>query len=211
MGTSNIESLPAVEAMARARANELRRYPAPKRDGERLYPLATPESRPSFTISRDETIFAIGSCFARNVERALGEAGMRVMSREHDLGEIGDSLDDAANFFNKYSIHSVLNEITWALEREKFPGKDILYTGGKGAWFDAQLGMARLEFDQETILEFRHKYLDAMKAVIEADVVILTLGYVETWYDRKLGLYLNVMPPMPAMRQMPWMPTNMRT
>jgi len=33
--------------------------------------------------------------------------------------------------------------------------------------------------------------------------VILTLGYVETWFDTKLGLYLNVAPPMQAIKAEP--------
>lgn len=198
-----IERIPAAEAFVRTRGNELRRYPSPERDGGRLYPLATPATRPGFSISRSDTIYAIGSCFARNVERALGEAGLRVLSREFDLGEIGESLDDGANFFNKYSIHSVVNELRWALERETFPGADVVYCIGADRHVDSQLGMARLDYPIETILAFRHRYLDAMAAVAEADVVILTLGYVETWFDRKLGIYLNVAPPMQMVKAEP--------
>jgi len=190
-----IERIGAAEAFTRARRNELRRYPAPERDGDRLYPLATPSVTPGFRMSRRDTVYAIGSCFARNVEKALEGAGLRVLSREFDLGEIGQSLEDGANFFNKYSIHSVLNEIRWALERDTFPGAEAIYEIGPGRYVDAQLGMARLDFPLETILAFRHRYLDAMAAVAEADVIVLTLGYVETWFDRKLGLYLNVAPP----------------
>ncbi|MBM1222398.1 GSCFA domain-containing protein [Ponticoccus sp. SC2-23] len=200
---SNIERLGAADAMLRARGNELRRYPSPERDGDRLYPLASPTANPSFTIEEDDTIYAIGSCFARNVEKALEEAGKRVLSREFELGQVGESLGDAANFFNKYSIHSVTNEIRWALERETFPGEDIIYPMGKGRYCDPQLGMARLDFTMEQILEFRHRYLDAVASVAEADVIILTLGYVETWYDRKLDLYLNVIPPAPVIRAEP--------
>lgn len=199
----NIERIGADQAFLRARRNDLRRYPSPERDGERLYPLASPTVTPSFRIEATDTIFAIGSCFARNVEKALEGAGLRVLSREFELGEIGASIEDAANFFNKYSIHSVLNEVRWALERETFPGRAILYEIGPDRFVDAQLGMARLDFDADTILAFRHRYLDAMAAVAEADVVILTLGYVETWFDRKLGLYLNVVPPMQAVRAEP--------
>lgn len=202
-GGHNIERIGADAAMLRARRNDLRRYPAPDRDGERLYPLAAPTVTPSFRIDPADTIYAIGSCFARNVEKALEGAGLRVLSREFDLGEIGASLEDAANFFNKYSIHSVLNEIRWALERDSFPGADLLYPIGPGRFVDAQLGMARLDFDVDTILAFRHRYLDALAAVKEADVIVLTLGYVETWFDRKLGLYLNVVPPMQAIRAEP--------
>lgn len=200
---THIERLGAAEAMVRARGNALRRYPSPDRDGDRLYPLASPTANPSFTIGQDDTIYAIGSCFARNVEKALEEAGKRVLSREFELGPVGESLGDAANFFNKYSIHSVTNEIRWALERETFPGEEIIYPMGRDRYCDPQLGMARLDFPLEEILEFRHRYLDAVATVAEADVIILTLGYVETWYDRKLDLYLNVVPPAPVIKAEP--------
>lgn len=199
----NIERLPAPRAMARARANDLRRYPSPDRDGDRLYPLASPTVTPSFRIGPGDTIFAIGSCFARNVEKALEGAGRRVLSREFDLGIIGETLEDGANFFNKYSIHSVLNELRWALERPTFPGREALYEVGEDRFVDPQLGMARLDFPLEEVLAFRHRYLDAMAAVRDADVVILTLGYVETWWDRRLGLYLNVVPPAQLVKAEP--------
>lgn len=198
-----IEALDGPAAMERARRNPLRRYPSPERDGGRLYPLASPEVRPSFQIAPTDTVFAIGSCFARNVEKALEGAGLRVLSREFDLGEIGGSLEDGANFFNKYSIHSVLNELTWAFERERFPGEAALLPLGPESFVDAQLGMGRLDFPVERVMAFRHLYLDAMRAVAEADVVIVTLGYVECWFDRKLGLYLNVTPPGQAIKAEP--------
>lgn len=201
--TTNIERIRADEAMQRARGNALRRYPSPERDGGRLYPLASPSVTPGFSIGADDTVYAIGSCFARNVEKALAGAGLRVLSREFDLGEIGESISEGANFFNKYSIHSVLNETRWALERDTFPGADLLYSLGENRHVDAQLGMGRLDFDADTIIAFRHRYLDALAEVREADVIVLTLGYVETWFDTKLGLYLNVAPPMQAIKAEP--------
>lgn len=201
--SKHIEQISAVSAMDRARKNTLRRYPSPDRDGDRLYPLATPNCSPSFQIKPEDTIFAIGSCFARNVEKSLESVGKRVLSREFELGPIGESIGDAANFFNKYSIQSVTNEIRWALERDTFPGADLFYEIGKESYSDCQLGTAKLDFPIEEILDFRHRYLDAMQQVATADVVILTLGYVETWYDRKLGLYLNVAPPMPMLKTEP--------
>lgn len=121
-GQHNIERIGADAAMVRARKNDLRRYPAPDRDGDRLYPLASPTVTPSFVIDRKDTIYAIGSCFARNVEKALEGAGLRILSREFDLGEIGASIEDGANFFNKYSIHSVLNEFAGRWNATHSPG-----------------------------------------------------------------------------------------
>jgi hypothetical protein len=198
-----IEAVGGAQAMERARRNALRRYPSPERDGTRLYPLASPAARASFRIGPQDTVFAIGSCFARNVERALEGAGLRVLSREFDLGEVGARLEDASNFFNKYSIHSVLNELTWAFERERFPGEEALLAAGQGGWVDPQLGMGRFDMEVSEVLAFRHRYLDAMRAVADADVVIVTLGYVECWFDRTLGLYLNVTPPTQAIKAEP--------
>ncbi len=198
-----IEVTSAANALARASENDLRRYPAPDRDGDRLYPLAAPHCTPTFKIGSSDTIFAIGSCFARNVERALATAGKVVLSRNFDLGAIGEGLGDAANFFNKYSIHSVINEVRWALERDSFPGAQLFYEIGRQSYSDCQLGLAKLEHPIEDILAFRHRYLDAIAQVATADVVILTLGYVETWYDRELGLYLNVAPPVRLVKKTP--------
>lgn len=199
----HIEQIKAGSALERARGNKLRKYPSPDSDGDRLYPLASPNCSPSFKIEADETIFAIGSCFARNVEKSLESAGKRVLSREFQLGLIGESLGEAGNFFNKYSIQSVTNEVRWALERDTFPGADLLYPAGKGSYCDCQLGMAKLDFEIDEILDFRHRYLDVVKHVATADVIILTLGYVETWYDLHLNLYLNVAPPVQLVKLHP--------
>ncbi|AUH34722.1 GSCFA domain-containing protein [Paracoccus tegillarcae] len=194
----------ATEAFGFARRNRLRRYPSPDQGGDRLYPLAWPQAKPSFQILPTDTVFTIGSCFARNVEAALIENGMDVLSRDFNLGEIGDSTGEASNFFNKYSIHSIYNELKWALERDSFPGETLLYTGtADQPVFDAQLGQARIDFPKDKVLEFRHRYLDAMAQVKDADVIIITLGYVETWYDKELDIYLNVMPPVEVLRKYP--------
>lgn len=190
-----IDRLPALLAMARAVKNKFRRYPSPEKGGDRLYPMAAPEPNPSFEIAEKDTIFTIGSCFARNVEKALQKAGKTVVSADLDLGPIGDEQGSVSTYFNKYSIHSVYNELKWALERETFPGKEILYPLDDGRFCDPQLGLPILDHPIDEVLEFRHAYLDAMAKVAEADVVIVTLGYVETWYDTKLDLYLNIAPP----------------
>lgn len=200
---SNLERENAAVVLARARGNKLRRYPSPDTDGDRLYPLASPASAPSFRIGPDETIFAIGSCFARNIERALTKAGKRVLSRDFDLGQIGESLGQASNFFNKYTIFSVVNELRWSLDRETFPAEALFYPLKDDKFCDCQLGVAKLDFEIDQVLEFRHRYLDAMAQVETADVIVLTLGYVETWFDTNLGLYLNVAPPVQLIKASP--------
>lgn len=204
MADSPLEQTSALTAYGNARTNELRRYPSPDRDGGRLYPLASPSAKPSFQINKNDKIFTIGSCFARNVEAALEDVGMDVVSNETDLGPVGESLGFAANFFNKYSIHSIYNDLKWALERDSYPGDDVIYPMQKpGLYADLQLGMSKLEFPIEEIRDFRNRYLDVMARAADADVVIVTLGYVETWFDNKLGIYLNTSPPQPLVKADP--------
>jgi len=183
------------DAFAAARKNMQRRYPSPEIDGERLYPLVDPAVSPGFTIGRQDSVFAVGSCFARNLEGALHRAGMTVLSRDPDLGQIGESVGKASTFLNKYTVHSILNEMTWALDRDSFPGEKIIYPVGEGLYCDPQLGLVRLPFALADIMDMRTRYLDAMVQVAVADVIILTLGYVEAWYDKELDIYLNIAPP----------------
>ncbi|SLN59360.1 GSCFA family protein [Roseovarius albus] len=200
----NLQKMSAETAYDNARHNVLRAYPSPKRGGDRLYPLAAPSAKPSFQMGRNDQVFTIGSCFARNVEASLVDIGMTVTSNESELGPIGDSLGFTQNFFNKYSIHSIYNDLKWALERDSYPEDEVIYPMHKeGIYADLQLGMPKLEFPLEQIRDFRSRYLDVLARVATADVVIITLGYVETWYDTKLGIYLNTSPPQPLVKAHP--------
>jgi len=201
---NNLERTPASAAFKRAGQNKYRSYPSPERGGTRLYPLASPQAQPSFKIDMTDKIFAIGSCFARNVEIELGHAGLNVTSNERDLGIVGDSRTIPSNFFNKYSIHSIYTDLKWALERETDIGDAAIYALHKpGMYADLQLGMPKLEFPVEDIRAFRSRYLDVMARVADADVIVITLGYVETWYDLELEHYLNSSPPQPLIKAHP--------
>lgn len=195
MSDTPLENISATDAYKRARSNALRRYPAPERDGDRLYPLAGPQAKASFKMAPTDKVFTIGSCFARNVEAALRDVGVEIVSDVPDLGPVGEALGFAANLFNKYSIHSVCNDLKWALERDSYPADDVIYEMPGGGYCDLQLGIPKLDFPIADIHAFRSKYLDVFARVADADVIILTLGYVETWFDTELGIYLNIAPP----------------
>lgn len=195
MASNPVYSSNSSQAFENAKKNKLRRYPSPDADGERLYPLVSPSVSPTFSIGRKDSVFAIGSCFARNLEGALSKAGMNVLSKKIDLGKIGQDVGAASNFLNKYTAPSILNDLKWSLDRDSFPGEEIIYPVSDSIYCDLQLGLIRLPYPLSEIMEMRALYLDTMAQVIEADVVIITLGYVEAWYDKELELYLNIAPP----------------
>lgn len=200
---NHILNVPASVALESMRSNKLRRYPHPDRDGERLYPLANPQTHPSFEITVKDSVFAIGSCFARNIERTLVDLGMHVPSQEFDFGVVGAEMARSSSLFNKYSVHSMLNELQWALERETYPEDDLIFTLPGGVYADLQLGMTRLEYPMDEIKKFRNSYLDTMAQVKNADVIIITLGYVEAWYDNKMGIYINAPAPASLVKEDP--------
>jgi hypothetical protein len=191
----NLFQCSAKEAFDTAKANEYRRYPSPERGKERLYPLTNPALNPGFSIKQDDTIYAIGSCFARNIEGALHKAGMNVLSMNPELGKLGEQIGKAANYLNKYNAPSIYNDLRWALERDTFNPAKVIYNIDENFYSDPQLGLSRIRCTYSEILDFRERYLNSMAQIAQADVVVLTLGYVEVWYDTVLKIYLNIAPP----------------
>src|SRR4051812_39255401 len=50
----------------------------PVRGSARIEPAAMPAIAPSFTLANGASVFTIGSCFARNIEIALRDHGLRI-------------------------------------------------------------------------------------------------------------------------------------
>lgn len=194
---------PASDAFATARANPQRHYPSPDKDGARLYPVASPTSRPGFCIHRSDKIFAIGSCFARNIERALSQEGFDVLSRHPDLGAIANDKNHEVNYFNKYNTFSMLNELGWAFDRCSFDPERIIQDLSDDLLCDLQIGSARLDATRADATAFRHRYLDHVMRVADAGVVVVTLGLAEAWFDTELGIYTNLAPPSRLVRAHP--------
>jgi len=82
----------------------------------RLFEPAIPDS--GFRIDRDDALFAIGSCFARGIEKAMVGAGFDVRSAalEFDDFELRVEGVTGLGFMNKYTTHSIRAEIEWALD-----------------------------------------------------------------------------------------------
>ena len=160
--------------------------------GERVYKDFLKLSwRPKWQIGRRARFFTIGSCFARNVENALDALGFDVISGSR-------AYKGQTHLLNRYTVPSILQEFRWALG-EPYDGAAAIEIEG-GQWFD-YTGFGAFPTRAAAISE-RKAVIDVMKPVIDADVLIMTLGLVEVWYDRTAGCYLNVAP-IEAMRQHP--------
>lgn len=190
-----IEIIPAAQAMETVRRNAQARYPRPDLGSERLFPFPRPAGRPSFRIARDARVFTMGSCFAREVDKALKRIGFDIISRDGALAASVEREGRDEALYNKYVVHSILNEIRWALDPAcPYPGAAALAPSGSNGWCDLQLGGTPFSGTQEEMLAFREVYCASMRRIAEADVVIITLGLIEAWRDEYSGLFLNIAP-----------------
>lgn len=183
-------------ALENLRSNKEGQWPGRNKGNERLKPIALPRASPSFEIKPDDKIFTIGSCFARNVEAHLLNAGLDVVSNPENF-----QFPEA--YTNKYTPKSIEFTFERALVGDSSEEKDFGLTPiGESEYLDV------LANPQEgsTIDDCRgwRKSLDQMGSKIkECRIIIITLGLNEVWYDNVLEHYVNRLPPLSFVRKNP--------
>ncbi|KXG87406.1 GSCFA domain-containing protein [Agrobacterium bohemicum] len=157
-----------------------------------------PNFTPKFKVRRDAVFFLIGSCFARELEIPLLKMKRDVPSRLEDiegnplfLHKNGVSIHQ---YFNRYNVPSIAEEVENISSRVGCTLEDkLIYESADGQYDDLHYTPAAVAGDMVTILE-RRKWLwkRLSEGYARADVVVLTLGLSEAWFDTKSGKYLNV-------------------
>jgi tetratricopeptide (TPR) repeat protein len=163
----------------------------PRGPSSRVEPIAIPAiDAGGLTLKHGEKVFTIGSCFARNVETELMKVGFDVPVRRvlHDLG-LGSEV------INNFGTPSIYNEMAWALDPEaKFSYEDNFYEVVPGKFADIHMLPSMRPEPFETLVERREVLGRMYKTIPECRVIVLTLGLVETWFDKKAGIYVNATP-----------------
>lgn len=198
-----IEKTSAEAVYARLAGNKERIYPRPTRGNERLHPYAQPAVRAGFQFDEDAKIFATGSCFARNIEKSLKFIGANVVSSDTTaFSQIPQT--QAFQLFNKYTIHSILNEFRWALTDAGEHQSDTLVEIAPDKYLDLQISSSSgVSGSFDYMAEQRKIYNNSFATVAHADIIIITLGLVEAWFDCETGVYLNAAPPKPLTLKYP--------
>lgn len=183
--------------------NKQRRWPS-RETTERIYPIAEPKTQSSFKIEADEKIFCIGSCFAAELGRALHRLNYRVLSVFHNLPKSANRSSTDEGMFHKYNVATIYNELSWALNPQTpYSHEQVLIETTGQRLQDYQLAGRRYADEPEIAKQFRIAFNQAFKTVQEADVVILTLGLSEAWFDKKTQLYLNTAIPAQLIKRYP--------
>lgn len=165
-------------------------------------PLFEPRIVPGFSIRKKDRVFAIGSCFARGIEKVLMHQGfaMESAATEFNAFELRAKGATPLGFTNKYTTWSILNELRWAVDPGSQYPDDAFVQIGDTEWVDPHTNPTLQFVDLERTRERRRIITEVTSRIARCQVVIITLGLIETWLDRKTGLYMN-MAPIPAMME----------
>lgn len=186
--------IPGPQAVENLKADGLSEWPSRLAPENRIEPLCKPGFKPNFHLEPGEKIFTIGSCFARNIEKALATRGFDVVTRR--ILSAGQTLfKHRANILNNYGVPSILNELTWALDEARpFDAATNLFEIYPERFVDIHLPAAIRPASRDEVLERRNVITQITGEVRNCRVVVMTLGLTEVWYDRHAGLYLNYSP-----------------
>ncbi len=190
-----MNSLSGKQALANLRTNDLSRWKKGENSAKTRIDrrICLPHGNQSFTCSRDDSIFAIGSCFARNVEERLETAGANVLSKNIQVSDLGQKSARVGGMFNKYNPITILQELLWTAGEQEFPEAGFL-PAKEGNYYDAHLKKNSGNATIEALKRRRSDIKDYFSQVFDADLVIITLGLTEAWYDNLAAYYINDAP-----------------
>ena len=179
----------AAEAWLALRGNPASWWPAKPEAQARLKPIATPQVDSSITFERGESVFTIGSCFARNIEEHLIKLGFDVPMASFAVPK-SEWKYRPNGILNKYHPFSMLNELKWGFGVEQFPFEHG-FAEVDGGVLDLQLPVGALPAPRERAVQRRNEIEALFSKASKASSVVITLGLVEAWWDSAIGAYAN--------------------
>jgi hypothetical protein len=187
------------EVFAQARNNKARIYEDAGHGtsgAERLRGdvLETLQHRPKFKIEPTEPFFAIGSCFARNLELHLSNVVKECITAacvfSDDLYQL-KGFGSRNGALNAYTPGSMCALVEFASR----PDSNRVGTlqVGDNEWADMMAaGLRFLNLDELSLV--RSQLLDTYRRLSEARTVVITLGYTEAWRDVHDDIFVNRAP-----------------
>ena len=148
-----------------------------------------------------DPVFAMGSCFAREIETALIGLGGNVVSIDDRIErpEFRDGEGEVrSTFFHRYTPRSMLQEFQRAFdEGPEWPPDALLFRLKKSdIYADFNFaGVDGADYSGAAVRVRREIARDLVRQATTARLVIVTLGLIESWYHKPTGLYANAPTP----------------
>jgi tetratricopeptide (TPR) repeat protein len=189
------------DALGRSTRNRAARWPE-RRGENRLEPECWPEFAPRFRLATGARVFTIGSCFARNVEHHLSALGFDVPTRRFLDENIKAGRHGGDEILNKYTPPSIFQELAWTkriMERDRVVTMEdvekLLLDLGEGRVVDLQHRLTnQYGVTRDEAFAQRRDLYRLFENAFDSEVVVITLGLIECWFDRKTGQYVEFGP-----------------
>ena len=147
---------------------------------------------PKFKLKKDSTIFTFGSCFARNIEDIFEMKGYDVQTTKLQLPRELYKGQKPSSVLTKFNTQSMLTELQISFG-ERGLDEDGLIEIKEGRFWNPQLHRVGL-VERDQALFVKEKVHENVRMIEVANLVIVTLGLTEYWYDKVLGVPLNDTP-----------------
>lgn len=156
----------------------------------------TPQDLPdAIRIADNDGIFAMGSCFAREIEGALRKFRFNILSMDMDLlaqGGFSDEKGIRTGFFHRFNVPAMELEFRRAFDDQAFDeGRDLLVPYGNGLYSDLNYWPILGRLDLPGTLQRRRVGRTMVRSFVDAKAIILTLGLTEAWYHEPSKMYCN--------------------
>lgn len=156
--------------------------------------------RPTYAGPRfaaDAPVFAMGSCFAREIEQALARRGGNVTSLDATV-ERPEFHDTAGHvrpgFFHRYTPAAMAQEFRWPFGRQPGWADDALVFDQPGGDAIDLNYSARCADNGRDAIRVRREVAGALvRKAAHARIVVVTLGLTEGWVHLPTGLAINAM------------------
>jgi hypothetical protein len=154
-------------------------------------------------IKKTDTVFTMGSCFAREISYALRDLGFRLFPKYNEIAFDKTTQKPyklaLRNHMNHYNTFTIRYEFEHAFGNSHYDIKDFIrppekYSSDRRSWQDPYRRQIYAVSDT-ALLDLSHKIDGAIRqGVLEADVYVITLGLTEVWRNNVNGLVLNQAP-----------------
>jgi hypothetical protein len=192
----------AADAYGSLKTNPDRAWPRRDDPADRFAHFADPSFKPRFMLEPGQRIFTIGSCFARGIEKALAARGFEIPTLGLQVDKTWWS-GDPVSVLNNYVPPAIAPQIRWAFGLEEFDLDRHAIEVATGRYVDPQLAITYRPVSAERLIKRRDDISAIYRHLASSNVVLITLGLIEAWFDTRSGLYINCPPPKVVTRTDP--------
>ena len=197
-----IRRLTGSEAYSALKTNPYNEWPRRGELDDRFAHFADPAFAPRFQLESGQRIFTIGSCFARNIEYDLKHAGFEVptLGLSFDMPNWSGNAVDA---LNNYVPQTIAPQIRWAFGLEQFDFDKHCVELLPGRFLDLQVPFVFKAMPEAIVRDNRERISAIYRNLATSNAVLITLGLIEAWYDRRAQSYITCSPPKGLVRNEP--------